>query len=158
MDNTDIVQMVKQVGWIKRCQLTYASNLHVFVQTIFMFEIFILNSIMCLCHLSPTEKCEAVSAPKDSCFLFHEIDIYYKPSTMQWLSASLGKFLVWKFGKIKVIYVVELTLVFTILSCWFHLETITDLLICFQFTFYRISFSDNDSKKLNLNMFHVRSS
>ena len=38
------------------------------------------------------EICQPVSASKDSFFVFQEIDIYYKSSTLWWLSVYLNSF------------------------------------------------------------------
>ena len=90
-DTVDTVQMVSWV-WLgtRRCQWTYASNLHVLVQTIFMFENSFWTASCANPYLSSTERWEPVSASKVSCFVLCEADIYIKPSTMGRLSGHLN--------------------------------------------------------------------
>ena len=75
-DTVDTVQMASWV-WLKtkRCQWTYALNLHVLVQTIFMFENSIWTASCATPYLSSKERWEPASASKVSCFLLCEADI-----------------------------------------------------------------------------------
>ena len=62
-----------------------------------------LDSILCHSHLLPTERCEPVPISKDSCFVLPEINIYYKLSTIRWLSVRLNSFLVFCRFRLKIL-------------------------------------------------------
>ena len=90
MDNTDTVYIVIRV-WLrtKRYQRIYASNMHDFVQTIFVWN-FIWTASCATPKFHP-KKHQPVSASQDSCFVSHEIDIYSKPSTKQSVHSTVRK-------------------------------------------------------------------